>query len=194
MLVEDWPNVLDTEIISIVFYFAIIIAGFFYIKHKQNMWPKAQANKIITDSTEKHDDSSIEMTSVPATFQFNEINKVKKTAKISKIIAAVLLVSTCCLSALSYYEYQNYQNLEAKYYNVRSLKKETDQKYADLKAEYSNIVDEYNFFHDYAVIVTEHGTKYHHYGCYHIKDQDFYIYNIDNAKHQGYTPCKDCFT
>lgn len=49
------------------------------------------------------------------------------------------------------------------------------------------------FFRHHAGIVTTTGSKYHHYGCPHIGDNGFYIYNIENAKGQGYTPCLDCW-
>ena len=54
------------------------------------------------------------------------------------------------------------------------------------------ISDEYRFYHDYAVIVTESGSRYHSYGCYHIRNASFWIYNVEAAKGEGYTPCKDC--
>lgn len=58
---------------------------------------------------------------------------------------------------------------------------------------YNNIKDERTFYRNHAVIVTETGKRYHRYGCYHIKDRSFYIYNTENAKAKGYTPCHDCF-
>ena len=54
------------------------------------------------------------------------------------------------------------------------------------------IEPEYNFYHQYAVICTTEGKRYHHYGCGHLEGRNFYIYNIDNAIGQGYTPCLDC--
>jgi hypothetical protein len=57
---------------------------------------------------------------------------------------------------------------------------------------YGEIGDEYRFLHKYAVVVTTAGKKYHHYGCYHIEDRQFYIYNIAAAEAKGYTPCLDC--
>ena len=60
-------------------------------------------------------------------------------------------------------------------------------------AIYEEIKDEYEFYHDYAVIVTKTGKRYHRYDCYHINNRNFYIYNISNAEAKGYTPCLDCF-
>lgn len=53
--------------------------------------------------------------------------------------------------------------------------------------------DAWRFYTNYAVIVTTTGRKYHHYGCPHLDGRDFYIFNIDNAEYQGYTPCLDCW-
>lgn len=57
---------------------------------------------------------------------------------------------------------------------------------------YNQIYPEYKFWHDYAVIVTTTGSKYHTYSCPHVKDRPFYILNVENAISQGYTPCLDC--
>ena len=58
---------------------------------------------------------------------------------------------------------------------------------------YKHIKDEYEFFHEHAVITTTTGKKYHRYDCYHIRNRSFYIYNIENAESKGYTPCRDCY-
>ena len=52
---------------------------------------------------------------------------------------------------------------------------------------------EFCFFRNYACIVTEKGSRYHHYGCYHILGREYYIYNIELAEYKGYTPCLDCW-
>lgn len=50
-----------------------------------------------------------------------------------------------------------------------------------------------SFWDDHAAIVTEHGTKYHKFYCYHLGNMDyFYIYNTELAESLGYTACKDC--
>ncbi len=58
--------------------------------------------------------------------------------------------------------------------------------------KYLSIEDEYYFYHNYAVIVTDSGYRYHTYGCSHLNFDSFWIYNINAAKSQGYTPCLDC--
>lgn len=57
--------------------------------------------------------------------------------------------------------------------------------------ELAAISEEYDFYHSSAVIVTEQGSQYHTYGCYHW-DYPIMIYNVENAQAQGYTPCLDC--
>ena len=54
------------------------------------------------------------------------------------------------------------------------------------------MADECNFFDENAAIVTTAGRKYHTYNCWHWSGHDIYIYNTENAKAMGYTPCLDC--
>ena len=61
---------------------------------------------------------------------------------------------------------------------------------------YKNVLDfwpEFDFFRRQAAIVTTQGNRYHHYGCQHISNRRYYIYNIEAAKSRGYTPCLDCW-
>ena len=57
----------------------------------------------------------------------------------------------------------------------------------------ASIKKEYNFYHDYAVIVPTEDDSYHRYGCPNIDENDsFWIYNINAAESRGYTPCPEC--
>jgi len=58
---------------------------------------------------------------------------------------------------------------------------------------YESIASELFFFRVGACIVTTTGEKYHHYGCYHIEGQPFWIYNVELAEANGYIPCLDCW-
>lgn len=49
------------------------------------------------------------------------------------------------------------------------------------------------FFRHGACIVTTAGERYHHWGCYHIGDSSYWIYNVELAEAKGYTPCLDCW-
>lgn len=57
---------------------------------------------------------------------------------------------------------------------------------------YGELEEELNFWQNSAVIVTTTGEKYHAYGCYHIEDRRYWIYNIELAQYKGYTACLDC--
>lgn len=49
------------------------------------------------------------------------------------------------------------------------------------------------FYVNNAVIVTENDGYFHRYGCSHISDSPFLIYNIANARKKGYLACNDCW-
>lgn len=52
---------------------------------------------------------------------------------------------------------------------------------------------EVGFFRQNACIVTASGSKYHHWGCYHIAGRYFNILNTALAESYGYEPCQDCW-
>ena len=52
---------------------------------------------------------------------------------------------------------------------------------------------ELSFMRNNAAIVLTSGGKYHHYGCQHIRDKSYYIYNTELAEYKGYSPCSDCW-
>lgn len=45
-----------------------------------------------------------------------------------------------------------------------------------------------------AVLVTDEGSRYHKSCCQYVDGRSFYIYNVENAKAQGYSKCKVCFS
>ena len=51
---------------------------------------------------------------------------------------------------------------------------------------------ELNFYHNYAVIVGTDDYYYHEYNCDRLDTSSFYIFNIENARSQGYHPCPAC--
>lgn len=101
------------------------------------------------------------------------------------------------LIGLNVYQYvTNQQTLEKLNSNLVSMTATKDrymsQNY-DLAVQLSLKDNELGFWNEHAVIVTEEGEKYHHYGCYHLDDcSSIWIYNIEAAKSRGYTPCLDC--
>lgn len=111
--------------------------------------------------------------------------------KIAYIILCIILLISLVSGAVVFYN-----NAIEKAYNEGKndgYSSGTRKGYKVGYAYYADIKDEYNFYHDYAVITTTTGKKYHRYGCYHIKNRSFYIFNIENAKARGYTKCLDCF-
>jgi len=61
-----------------------------------------------------------------------------------------------------------------------------------LSSRLEEVLPEYYFYHDGAVIVTEYGTKYHTYGCQYLDGKTYWIYNVELAVYEGYTPCSVC--
>lgn len=125
----------------------------------------------------------------------------KKTDWKSKKSTLVLLFFALAVSLIAnIYHYSKYtETIESLEYDVSYWKERADNSrlnYNDLMTEYKNMKEEYEeqyrFYENHACIVTDSGSCYHRYGCYHLKHSSFYIYNIENAKYQGYTPCKDC--
>ena len=82
--------------------------------------------------------------------------------------------------------------------NLVSLMEDTNE----LRWEYEQQTYEYDFFHDYACIVIEGNSYYHHYDHYDTYEFHsrisgnpiyFLIYNIETAESRGYKPCPDCW-
>lgn len=127
-----------------------------------------------------------------------EVQAAKKnTPSRSFIICLIVLCVSLCANAYLAYQCSTLKTevsdkeflLTQAEYRERRKQEEINRYQKNLGA----ISDEYNFYHDYAVIVTESGSRYHSYGCYHINNaSSFWIYNVNAAKGKGYTPCKDC--
>lgn len=72
-----------------------------------------------------------------------------------------------------------------------------------LRESRSNIVGERESLKSYeseldwymsnAVLVTDEGSCYHKSCCQYVDGKSFYIYNVENARAQGYRKCKVCF-
>lgn len=129
------------------------------------------------------------------------------------ILTAVLLCSTVFL-CYQYFDAKNecevlqqsltesensYRFLDKQYTAVKKKKDALLEENETLEKENDSLIQflveldpEVMFWRNYAVIVTSTGDKYHTYGCSHINEQMFWIYNIDAAKSKGYFPCLDC--
>ena len=107
----------------------------------------------------------------------------KKGSKAAVILLAILLALS--LAALGFV-YNLYSDTVEEYNQMVS---DLD----DIKDEMYEAVDKATFMDSYIVIVGDDGTrKYHKYGCKKLYLDYFYVFNIDNARAQGYTPCKKC--
>lgn len=122
-----------------------------------------------------------------------------KTKKTLCIILSIILLVSLSVIAVVYHNnaiedaYEEGRNSGYSKGHTKGYNKGYDVGYDEGYAYYEAIKNEYNFFHKYAVTVTETGKRYHRYNCYHIKNRGFYIYNIENAEAKGYTPCLDCY-
>ena len=121
---------------------------------------------------------------------------MKKNPFFNKYIWVIVLL-LLLLSGSIYVNIQQYQTTEnfkelAKTYESWFYSEQTKRR--NVEDQYDDVLSEYEFFHDYAVVVTENGTKYHHYNCQHVRNSNFFIYNIEYAIGKGYQPCEDCFS
>lgn len=124
------------------------------------------------------------------------ISKEKgKTQKIKHILCSIILILSLVAVAVIYH----HNAIDNAYEYGRSIgyKEGQSKGYSDGYdkgyAFYEEIEDEYQFYHKSAVLVTKTGERYHRYDCYHVKNRPLKIFNIENAKVKGYTPCLDCF-
>ena len=137
----------------------------------------------------------------------NEIdNKTRKCSGCGKqyfhlskrvyIIALVSIIAVGLIGANLYQYIENNQTIELLNKNLDSMSDNRDEFMAKndaLSSELFSKERELAFWDKSAVIVTESGKKYHHYGCYHLNGcSSIWIYNIEAAKSRGYTPCLDC--
>lgn len=150
----------------------------------------------------------IPITEVPP---INDTPQIKPLTKVQILIRrmvhnkaflpCVLLVLICiALSALLYYTTQEVDKLNGTIAinekTIKSYKSELNSlKRENIKLENQALTDllELIFYRSTAVIVTEGGARYHQYGCPHLGNSSFWIYNIEAAEQRGYTPCLDCY-
>ena len=111
-------------------------------------------------------------------------DKPKKCFVIPLILCAALLA---CSLIGNIYQYSQNTTLKKEYAELEDY----TSNIKELSDKYFSIIDEYEFYHTKAVIVTESGSRYHTYDCYHW-NYPIWIYNKEAAASEGYTPCKDC--
>ena len=133
----------------------------------------------------------------PAAQPTSEVQPEKKSTPSRSFIICILVacVSLCANAYLAYQCSTLKTEVSDKEFLLTQAEYRERRKLEEIKRYQNNlgaISDEYHFYHDHAVIVTESGSRYHSYGCYHLNYDSFWIYNVEAAKVEGYTPCKDC--
>ena len=138
--------------------------------------------------------------------------KVNLTAYKERIMVALFAfaaIASVAIIAANYHQtrvdkaYQEgYQ--EGYTYGVKVAEEEADAERAaimnyhhgvqeKLRQEIDDMQPEFVFMRNYTAIVTFAGNRYHQYGCRHIRNREFTIYNVLLAEFHGYTPCLDCW-
>lgn len=142
------------------------------------------------------------------------VKKAKFWKKVVSVAAlASIVVVLACYSIYATFNCKDYEQYKDLYNDVVEENKKLESQVSELesicemysteaealreeneewKYATTNLIDECAFWHTYAVIVTSTGSKYHTYGCSHLGDNPFWIYNIDLAKSKGYVACLDC--
>lgn len=125
--------------------------------------------------------------SEPATHHREESNK--KHSNIPLIVCAILLV--CSIAGNVYLISQNSQiTHEAELWGNKFTEKQSD--YRELLEWKYDVQTEYKHFHNHAVMCSDWNNYYHSYDCSDWDTNGFYIFNTENAEHQGYRPCPRC--
>lgn len=165
-------------------------------------YSSAEQGKPLETSTESPTDSSEHKADRTQPQTENEEKKevIEKKKGIKRFLPFLCLICLICSLIGNMTLYSSNTNLIKKNNDLQSRVEywkhwhDVEDEHAEkLAAENYKMRDEYNFYHNNAVIVTEYGYRYHRYGCSHTYDCAYWIYNIENAEYQGYTPCKDCW-
>lgn len=128
------------------------------------------------------------------------MGKMSKKVTIVFIVLSVFFFLAYCGTKVNLdYARDKLENLEQEYESVQIELDVAKENYEQIKEQYSNVRSErnemrseLNFWQDYAVMVTEHGEKYHTYGCQYVEGRTFWIYNVEAAISRGYEPCSVC--
>ena len=110
--------------------------------------------------------------------------------RILPIVLSVLLVFSLISNILQQIDINDYTNIVREKHNTI---KEKDEEFWEEFKKRLNLQQKLNFYEKNAVIVSDDGTNlYHKYGCEDLDLSYFWIYNTENAKHQGYVPHSKC--
>lgn len=171
-------------VISTMFVCASLILIFiYYLKRKSLFIPSKERKIEETTIAPLNETIDISKNNIDVTPPQN-----KKTKKTTMLLLILLLISIggnvfCFFRITLLSEMYDESRKNAKAYN---------DAYINQKLINSKIQSEYEFYHQYAVIVEEGSNTYHCYGCEKLENKSFYIFNIENAYAQGYYPCTVC--
>ena len=171
-------------VISTMFVCASLILIFiYYLKRKSLFIPSKERKIEETTIAPLNETIDISKNNIDVTPPQN-----KKTKKTTMLLLILLLISIggnvfCFFRITLLSEMYDESRKNAKAYN---------DAYINQKLINSKIQSEYEFYHQYAVIVEEGSNTYHCYGCEKLENKSFYIFNIENAYAQGYYPCPVC--
>ena len=138
-------------------------------------------NETVMEKQFSRDEICPSISPIPAT---PPTERPKKHFNIPLIFCATLLVFSLAGNA---YQYSQNITLNEEYAELE----EYTSNIKEFSDRYFSIRDEYDFYHNGAVIVSDVDSCYHTYSCTHW-DYPIWIYNNEAAASEGYTPCKDC--
>lgn len=172
-------------VISTMFVCASLILIFIYYLKRKSLFIPSKERKIEEttiaplNQTINNSKNTIDVSTPP---------QGGKTRKTTVLLLILLLISIggnvfCFFRITLLSEMYDESRKNAKAYN---------DAYINQKLINSKIQSEYEFYHQYAVIVEEGSNTYHCYGCEKLENKSFYIFNIENAYAQGYYPCTVC--
>ena len=118
-----------------------------------------------------------------------------KFPKLSKaiIIPALICLALVTLNVFSYVMLANsHSTITKQNQEITELKKDVDKYKEEAKKYFNDYFAKAFFMDSYIVIIGDSNNRYHKFGCSDLDTSNFYAYNVDNAKAQGYRACSKC--
>ena len=182
---------------TIIAYAIYIGANIIYYKKRMGLFKKFKTNKSMKSKKEnQYQENSVDL--LQEIMEHKE--EPKKPSRIPMILLSILsgVLSAALITICVLWWYQNQiasSNIEALQEELEDLEVRYDARgeiLEDVREDRSEMMEENNFYHWHACIVTESGTVYHEYGCPYLNYDSFWIYNIEAAESRGYEPCSYC--
>lgn len=177
--------------------------------------PSEEDNKDLQREYEMPQDSSPYHVDANSDIRNNNSHSEKNKSPQKRFSAAIPILSVillfCCMLCFDFYfrakDKNEYRALEEVVSKLESEKLALNDEISALNRKISGLdyavyalenqisknEDKLNFYDEFVVFVVDDGSNwYHKYGC-ELFEGDFWAYNVDNAEHKGYIPCKVCF-